>query len=61
MKSLVSENLNCYEKLYQKKLNSDEVSEMKSNLTNFFKLLIEIDRKVMEERTKNEKAIAGFN
>lgn len=61
MKRLVAENLNCYDKLYQRRLTSDEVSEIKSNLTGFFKLLIEIDKKVIKERTKNEKKIIGFN
>lgn len=54
MKSAISENLNCYEKLYQKKLDSDEVSEIKSNLMGFFKLLIEIDKKCNDERKHNE-------
>jgi len=55
MEDLISENLNGFEGLYKKSLDSNEVSEMKNNLMNFFKLLIEIDKKnLMKERISNE-------
>jgi len=52
----VAEKLNCYEKLYQKKLSSDEVSEIKGNLTNFFKLLIEIDK---QQKSNERKEVSN--
>jgi hypothetical protein len=42
--------LNPFEKLYKKKLSSDEQEEAESNLYGFLSLLIEMDREQKERK-----------
>jgi hypothetical protein len=41
---------NAFEKLYKKKLSSDEQEEMKHNLFGYLELLLEIDREQKERK-----------
>lgn len=49
-----SQELNPYEKLYQRKLTDIEVAEMRQNLTGLYTLLIKIDRRLEKERAKDD-------
>lgn len=44
MNQINQPQLNPYEKLCGRKLSEDKVAEMKTNLIDFFSLLIEIDK-----------------
>lgn len=55
-----TENLNPYEKLYNKRLPCDETDEIRSNLTGFFIELIEADRENrLNEKISNERLNNG--
>ena len=50
MESQTKEQLNPLEKLYKKKLSSDEQEEIKHNFFGYLNLLIEIDREQKERK-----------
>lgn len=50
--------LNAYEKLYDKKLDDENVAEMRYNLVGYFQVLIEMDRQYQEyQKQKKQKKV----
>lgn len=50
MKNNPTKQPNTFEKLYKKKLSSNEQEEMKHNLFGYLELLLEIDREQKERK-----------
>lgn len=49
-----NQELNPYEKLYQRKLTDIEVAEIRQNMVGLYSLLIKIDRRLEKEKAKND-------